>query len=131
RRRAAPARPPRLRACAGWRLPRASHPQANSPPPPDLPAAVGRVLSPRGQELDGAWLDLEHRGQHARVLAVDVDANRFGGRDLDSLAVHHSDLRVVFVEVLALTDPAHAAQALQDRKSTRLNSCHVKISYAV
>src|SRR5690606_42156632 len=38
---------------------------------------------------------------------------------------------VVLISLCLITGTSHAQDTLQDRKSTRLNSSHVKISYAV
>src|SRR5690606_42018732 len=62
---------------------------------------------------------------------------------LASFALEHDELRVGVVEIVEhelrdgpvaagarRVDPDQAAEKLLDRKSTRLNSSHVKISYA-
>src|SRR5690606_41744472 len=79
-----------------------------------------------------------YRAGGAAVL-VDLGRDRGDHRDpagvqevLDRLGAHLGDLAdVAEVDLLAVNDGAAAACGEQDRKSTRLNSSHVKTSYAV
>src|SRR5438477_9477633 len=73
---------------------------------------VTKELS-RGDELDRAGLDLEQRGQKARVLAVEVDTHPILAADRDAFAVHQLVVRVVLVQVSAPADGADAADRLQ------------------
>src|SRR6201988_1186457 len=101
---------------ASWAFP----PSPRTSAPASLPSRCGLAITPavktrsgyraRGQKLDGAGLDLEQRRQHARVFAVDVDTPRPGRPDLNAVAVHDGDLRVVVVQVPALADQGQAAQ---------------------
>src|SRR5690606_40914785 len=83
-------------------------PRRSSDPPADLKAAAE------------AWV------QRAAGVSVDFDVED-AMETIDRLALWHDRDR------LQLLPPGAAAEALlnQDRKSTRLNSSHVKISYAV
>src|SRR5690625_6553007 len=61
------------------------------------------------------------------VRAVDLKENEFGNMNADEFV--QGDLRGVrFVEQVVTSD---LDEVYQDRKSTRLNSSHVAISYAV
>src|SRR5215475_12946083 len=67
------------------------------------------------------------------IYAESLDLSRFGGTDYEeSLEAH---LRVKYrdrpVDVIVAIGSATLDFALRNRKSTRLNSSHVKISYAV
>src|SRR5690606_41877787 len=74
-------------------------------------SAISYQLSAAGTLCIAQCLDLVMVALHALELALD----------------HHADIgRQVFVERLAIALQGHI-----DRKSTRLNSSHVKISYAV
>src|SRR3712207_8577351 len=64
-------------------------------------------------------------------FAAGSDLNRvvFDALRLSGLAAHRLELEIT--ESLLIEDQAPAVAALQDRKSTRLNSSHANISYAV
>src|SRR5690606_40071101 len=66
----------------------------------------------------------------AELLGAEVAAHVHAGAEHDALSLHllHSAGDEVLLE-LEVRDAVHEQAA--DRKSTRLNSCHVKISYAV
>src|SRR5690606_41755008 len=83
----------------------------------------------RAAQLDGQVLD-EHAGAEGHVR-VDVVGERSAQVDrlqvgLDAVVTAHP----VGV-VLGLEAERHLQRQAEDRKSTRLNSSHVKISYAV
>src|SRR5690606_40659749 len=97
---------------------------------------VGQAGLQLGQQLGGAA-----RGEDRRV---DGDVGGEHGRpagELPDVHVVHVDHPVVAGEVVADVGDRHAPRRgfgeygehlpQQDRKSTRLNSSHVKISYAV
>src|SRR6267143_3678060 len=96
----------------------------------------GEVLE-AGRHLPAATRDLTEIDRHYGVLErMHRDAVAAAGRDRESrndraadARFHHRDLRLEVVEhhVRRLA----AAKALQDRKSTRLNSSHSSISYSV
>src|SRR5690606_39528980 len=74
----------------------------------------------------------------AEVLLGDVEAMiRARIRDLDARVAADSNYRALVVKIEAaavlrvLRNPEGYRQETEDRKSTRLNSSHVKISYAV
>src|SRR5690606_41057438 len=75
--------------------------------------------------------------QGSDLCAIDVDARRIGfGRSLDTIAGEQVDQAVLdtidqFPHTEAQSPHVEQQIADQDRKSTRLNSSHVKISYAV
>src|SRR5690606_40278680 len=59
------------------------------------------------------------------------DAQRLRGQDLTVHAHPHHEVAVVELLLLELGGLATVEPGSADRKSTRLNSSHVKISYAV
>src|SRR5690606_40410207 len=56
---------------------------------------------------------------------------RLSGRHRPRLRLPRDRVATVGARLAAESDPSPAAKLVQDRKSTRLNSSHVKISYAV
>src|SRR5438067_2871267 len=73
------------------------------------------------------------RARHARLhvseIQVEIDAV------IDFALPRHSEHflgpEIIFERRALLVGPSRRAQIIQDRKSTRLNSSHVSISYAV
>src|SRR5690606_41929188 len=88
--------------------------------PPALPAISALPLHDALPILGTGLLD---RAEDARLVAAPVERGLVenGGRQLDELHVPASEC----------TRDAGRVEADEDRKSTRLNSSHVKISYAV
>src|SRR6266511_5100730 len=80
----------------------------------------------RGRELLGERGDVEHRVRRDRRTVLEVGHSVFIG--VDDLAVLHDPHRVTG-QFLPRRDIEELVDL--DRKSTRLNSSHVKISYAV
>src|SRR5690606_42106334 len=64
---------------------------------------------------------------HPRIGLGDDQLDRCGQLDADDLAVEEGDLGGHLLDEVV----GHRTQRLLDRKSTRLNSSHVKNSYAV
>src|SRR5207249_8320043 len=100
------------------------------PPPLHRPRLPYPTLFRSVARLQGHAL--ERRERLAELVAV----ARVGGGDLQRL-LGHADLERAEADEGAVEQPAHGAQpppvrqAALDRKSTRLNSSHVSISYAV
>src|SRR5690606_40113617 len=76
--------------------------------------------------------DAAGREEHHRQLAV---AGHFGDQVVGRLQLLRRDIELVLRQALQpadrLADLPHVRGGVRDRKSTRLNSSHVKISYAV
>src|SRR5690606_12305739 len=118
------------RHCAGpWRSSTTRSPTTAGPRPTQGLSSAQRVQQRgRGEELDahgdGVLVDVE-------VALVQVTHGALA-RGAHAEAGHRAgDVLQVPGEVLAAEALFGALDGLQDRKSTRLNSSHVKISYAV
>src|SRR5690606_41423817 len=95
-------------------------------PPPFPTRRSSDLLAERGGAADGVAERAVERAGVLRAVGqdagVDITLDLQRAADLADAAVHH----------VAGGDNVHAGgRVRQDRKSTRLNSSHVKISYAV
>src|SRR5207249_11094276 len=81
-------------------------------------------LRPRAEYARRSRLDMDHVAELARMLMGDAVARRRFPLYTNASAIELGG-RVHYVEV------SYSGRARLDRKSTRLNSSHVSISYAV
>src|SRR5207302_9117614 len=91
------------------------------PPTPTLFPYTTLFRSLRRAQAAGHARRLEQR-QHVRAQA---------GQDRLRLGIAEADVELEYLRAPAGQHQPRVQHAMEDRKSTRLNSSHVKISYAV
>src|SRR3712207_7794508 len=93
-------------------------------------AAVHRLLEQNADDIERAT---GHRVRVVRALVRDATRARAGAPELttDFAAVRDDPSIAVVAELMGGLEPAGAYVRELDRKSTRLNSSHANISYAV
>src|SRR5690606_26985665 len=93
--------------------------------------AGGGRAAPHQQRLAAPVHRAQLAGQQREVVGLAEERGQVGGQRVDELFVLAVGVAFHQVEVVGeALDPARAQAPRQDRKSTRLNSSHVKISYA-
>src|SRR5690606_40835051 len=98
------------------------------PPPPKLPPYTTPFRSALRRPVPAA--DEERERQERDAEQVSRDRRPLEPSHLDARHDQEDDDRDAQEEELLLPHPLHG-RVREDRKSTRLNSSHVKISYAV